>query len=130
MRVVRRNRVVPFGDSSTRGSVGSLLSKLFQAIMRDLGIEGDRYDGLMRRYIQKSYFDLNRKTKTAARASLSKELLKATMTWKTFIKGLNFLSVVKFELRLKLHHANGKVTQHGLDVVLAEVDSDSQEPGE
>lgn len=124
----RKSKVKPFGAMLRTGSVGSNLSRLYRSILHDLGIDPSRYDALMTRYIQKAHLDPNRKDKATARAGLSKELLKETMTWKTFVKGLNFLAVVKFDLNISLHHANGKITNHKLSVAMDDMDvEESQE---
>lgn len=120
--MARKQKVIPFGKEITKGSVGSILSRFFRNIMHSIGVEQGRFDDLIRRYIQKALLDPNRVERATARASLGKDLLKISMTWKTFIKGLAFLNVLKFELSMRLYHANGKVTDHRLDVVLDEID--------
>ena len=49
---------------------------------------------------------------------LYEELLKSTMTWKVFIKGLLFINVKKFDIKITLYHANGSITNHNKTVVL------------
>ncbi len=122
--MTRKHRILPLEQKIASRSVGGLLATLWRNIMHACGLkELDRYNALMERYIQKAFLDPNRVEKASARASLGKELLKDSMTWKTFIKGLNFLNVLKFELTVRLHHANGKVTDHVLHVTLDEVDA-------
>lgn len=125
----RKRQVKPFGAEIRTGSVGGILARLYRTILHDLGITTDRYEALMTRYIQKAQLDPNRKDKAAARAGLSKELLKESMTWKTLIKGINFLGVLRIDIRIGLHHANGRVTQHGIDIVLDEVDEETKGEG-
>lgn len=127
----RKHKVLPFGKDIVTGSVGGLLAKFWRTIMADCGLHDfNRYEYLMARYVQKAYNDPNRNEKASARASLSKELMKDSITWKTFIKGLNFLSVLRFELSITLHHANGKVTQHKVNAILDEIDAEGDKDGD
>jgi hypothetical protein len=100
---------------------------MYRKILSDLGVTSDRYDALMNRYVAKAQLYPNRKEKAAARASLSKELLKEFMTWKTLVKGIMFLAVPKFDFTIRLYHASGKVTEHSLTVVLDEDTEESEE---
>lgn len=121
--MARKHQTLPITQEITSGSVGGLLAALWRKILHDIGLkELDRYNSLMERYVQKALLDPNRVEKATARASLSKELLKVSMTWKTFVKGLSFLNVIKFELKIKLFHANGKMTEHALNVALEDIE--------
>ena len=121
--MARKHQTLPLTQEIVSGSVGGLLAALWRRIMHDIGLTDlARYNALMERYVQKALLDPNRVEKATARASLSKELLKVSMTWKTFIKGLSFLNVIKFELKIKLHHANGKTTEHNLNVALEDIE--------
>ena len=126
----RKRKTLPLRQEIRSGDVNGILARLFRIIVHDLGITDDRYEALMERYIQKSHLDPNRKEKAAARASLSKDLLKEAMTWKTLFKGLDFLAVLKFDLTITLHHRNGRVTHHGTTVVLDEIDPEQPEEKE
>lgn len=123
----RKSKVQPFGAPIRTGSVGSILAKLYRTILHDLGIDPSRYEALMERYIQRAHMDPNRKAKAAARAGLSKELLKETMTFKTFIKGLLFLAVARVDFKVTLHHANGKITTHEMNVIMDSLSEDETE---
>lgn len=96
----RKTRVKPFGMVIRSGSPGSILSRLYRTILHDLGITLDRYNALMARYIARAQLDVNRIEKANARTTLSKELLKDSMTWKTFVRGLDFLNVSEYTLKL------------------------------
>ena len=104
----RKPKVRPFGQDIQSGPPGAILARMYRKILSDLGVTSDRYDALMNRYVAKAQLYPNRKEKAAARASLSKELLKEFMTWKTLVKGIMFLAVPKFDLSIRLHHASGR----------------------
>lgn len=117
----RKRKSKPFGMEIRTGEVGGILSKLYRQILHDLGITPDRYEALMQRYIKRAHLGPNRNEKAAARAGLSKELLKASMTFKTWIKGIVFLAISKIKITVTLYHENGKVTDHSVTVVLDEL---------
>ena len=112
----RKHKVQPFGVKILTGGIGSILSRLYRTILNDIGMEAGRYDALMQRYILKALQSANRNERAEARMGLSKELLKESMTWKTFIKGIEFLNIEKMELDLLLHHEGNKATRHVLMV--------------
>lgn len=123
----RKPKTRPFGKDIQSGPPGAILARMYRKILSDLGVTSDRYEALMSRYVAKAHLFPNRKERAAARASLSKELLKEFMTWKTIVKGIMFLAVPKFDLTFKLYHANGKVTEHTLTVVLDEdIENDTE----
>lgn len=112
-QITRKHKVRPFGMEIKTGGTGAILAKLFRKIMEDLQInEQDRYDALMLRWIQKAVRMPNGEKIAAIRTGLSKELMKETISWKTFIRGLEFLYVEKFEITILLEHRDETVTKH------------------
>ena len=126
----RKPQAQDYSKEISSGSVGSILAKLYGKIRHDLGISASRYDALMQRYINKALLNPSKRDKAAARAGLSKELLKKVMTFKTFVKGIEFHGVPEFDLAVTLYHANGKVTHHSIHVVLDEIDGEGKETEE
>jgi len=120
----RKPKVQPFGASIQSGAVGSILSRLYRTIMHDVGIDHQRYSALMERYIKQAANDPNRQEKAMARAGLSKELLKDVMTWRSFIKGLQFLHVETFSITLTLTHSTGKKSKHILLVKMSDLEEE------
>ncbi len=82
---------------------GGILAKMYHIVLYDLGIDWDRYEALMRRYIAKAQISDNAGDIVQARTNLNKELTKAAITWKTFVRGLRFLypSLVAFGIKAK-----------------------------
>ncbi len=116
----------PFGQDIRTGTSDSVLASMFKTILMDLGITAMRFDQLIDRYMVNALIS-NIKEVSSQRGNLKKELLKAQMSWKVFIKGLVFLGVVRFELALTLHHANGKATIHSKVIKLDNVDKESND---
>lgn len=110
---MRKQKIVPFGVMIRSGNVGSILANLFRVIMADIGIvTEERYDSLMARYIRRAEAMPDGKRIAALRQGLSVELLKASISWKTFMRGLEFLAVKEFTLIAHLTHRNSHVTAH------------------
>lgn len=100
--ISRKSKQKPLRAKLNKGPSGSILSKLFRTILFNYGMDDKRYDALMARYIRKAAMDVNRKDRADVRAGLSGELLKTSMTWKTFLKGLKFLSIAKMSIVVRL----------------------------
>ena len=101
-----------FGPVIKTGPSDSVLASLFRTILMDLGITAIRFEKLLDRYIIQAKLPNNIKEASSQRGNLRKELLKTTMTWKVFIKGLMFLNIIKFDVSIRLHHPNGRLTEH------------------
>ena len=101
---------------------GKLLGGLMAKIFHELDIRGDKYSALMEAYIERSRSVIHKRQKATIRASISKELLKDSMTWKTFMKGCAFINVQRFTIRVKLYHAVKKATYHEIVVAVDGLD--------
>lgn len=97
------------------------ISVLFSDILYELDITTNKFSKLIADYIEKANIPSNIKEVSSTRGNIKKELLKNTISWKVFIKGLIFLKVNKFDIGLSLHHTNGKVTTHFFTVNLGEI---------
>lgn len=122
---VRKHRVRPFNMVIRTGGVGAVLARLIRTIMYDLGIvDQDRYDSLMIRYIQRARFLPDAAKQEAARIGLSKELMKESITWKTLLKGIEFLNVKQVEFTVAIERG-GVVSDH----VVSFQSGTKEEPG-
>ena len=101
-----------FGPPIKTGPSDSVLASLFRTVLMDLGITAIRFEKLLDRYIIQAKLPNNVKEASSQRGNLRKELLKTTMSWKVFIKGLMFLNVIKFDITIRLYHPAGRVTEH------------------
>lgn len=108
------------------GPAESVLAKLYRRIIADLSIPAARFDQLITRYIQRTYPDKNStKEVSSLKSTLFKELMKNKITFKVFLKGLQILNIRKFELVIRLHHANGHITEHGCLAVIGDAKDDA-----
>lgn len=101
-----------------REDPGKYLASLLAKVFHDLGIVKDDYDRLMDNFIGNSRSIVHKRQRASIRASISKELLKGSITWKTFMKGLVFLSIARFNIQTKLYHSNKPPTHHEISVVV------------
>ncbi len=108
----------PYGNEIKTGTSDSILASLFRTILHDLGITATRFNILLEKYIIKAGIPKNVKDISSQRGNLKKELLKNTMTWKVFIKAMIFLNVNKIDIRIRLHHPTGTITEHHKSVIL------------
>lgn len=123
----RKPKELGYGQIKKSGSIGSILSRLYAQIRFDLGITPSRYSDLMERYIRRATLSPGAKEKAAIRATLSKELLKDYMSWKTFVKGILFFQVLKFDITMTLYHRNNTVTTHTITVIADEINEDEKD---
>jgi hypothetical protein len=117
-----KEAIKPYGGTIMTGTSDSILASLFRTILIDLGITPMRFNVLLEKYIDKSNIPKNIKEVSSLRGNLKKELLKSTMSWKGFIKGLIFINIKRFEVRITLHHGSGKITEHYKSIVLDKED--------
>lgn len=110
------------------GGSDSVLASMFQKIMHDLGINHTRWNHLMTQYVldKNNCIPNNNKDQSSARGNLQKELLKKKMTWKVFCKGIRFLNILKFDLIIRAHHPNGKVSEHIKSVSFGDIQKENQ----
>lgn len=97
----------------TFGTKG-ILANFFRNMLRTLNIGPTQFGSLLQDYITdiRHHIPDNRADKTSARGNLTKEFSNEQMSWSVFCKALRFLQIVRFELIINAHHANGKVSLH------------------
>jgi len=89
-------------------SQGVILSNIFKALIGSGVMDITKHSDLMARYLGNACANMDRTKRSAARASLTKELFKPTMTWKSFVKGMVYLSAVRVEITLKAYPLFGR----------------------
>ena len=102
----------PIAKAIKSGNDDSILASFFRTILFDIGIETGKFNILLEKYIKRAHLPNSTAGSSSTRNNLKKELLKPTMSWKVFIKGLVFLNIKKFELTIVLHHSNHHRTTH------------------
>lgn len=110
---------LPFGEKIKYGGSDSILAALYRKILDDIHLRDvSAFENLLVKYINKTYRNIsNLKEQTSVKSNVRKELLKTKMSLKVFVKGLRVLNVRRFELLIRIEHANRTVTQHSLPVI-------------
>ena len=117
----RGGKFVPVDKDIQLTSIDSVLAKLFRICLFELGANNvGRFNYLLENFLNHpaNKTATNIKDRSSLRGTLRRELLKDKMSWRVFCKALNFLNVFEFEISIKLHHANKRVTEHKLHVHL------------
>lgn len=104
----RKHRVLPYNSDIRTGSPGAILAKMFRTILFGLGVQESRYNALMERWSLKADND----KQLALRVGMKAELLKETITWKNFLRGVaDFLGCREFTIAVVLHHTSSRLTK-------------------
>lgn len=109
------------GVGKTFGTNGTL-SRLFRQMLLDLSVGPERFGSFMTDYLRDPHnrISKNRKDITSARGNLGMALAQPKMTWKVFCKGLKFLKIVRIEIGIRAHYADGRETFHQTSMTLSE----------
>jgi hypothetical protein len=62
----------------------------------------------------------NKKDRSQHRGNIAKELQRDEMSWKVFTKGLRFLGVKKFEIKITAYHSDDTISEHNELINLGE----------
>ena len=103
-----KEAIRPFGDEINTGSPGSILSGLYRAILKELGIEEARFRMFVDRYVESTSNGCDSKELSSMKGNARNELLKSVMTWKVFLKGLSVLNITQFEIAVQLYMDDDK----------------------
>lgn len=102
--------------------VNSVLAKFYRKIIRELGVTHEAITPMLDRMLRNRFGQqpLTLREFTSARGNLMKELMRPTMSWKVFCKGLRLLGVTAFKIELTLTHPKKVATLHFVNVVITE----------
>lgn len=118
MAVERDNETLPYETEIRSGTPNSILASLYRQILHDQGIDGAKFLYLMAKYMRVANIPANTVEVASVRGNLKRELMKAVMSWKTFIKGIMVLNIRRFDITISLHHRNGVITNHSKSITL------------
>lgn len=99
-------------DKRVREARG-VLSVLWRQLLVVREIDGWRWDKLMKSFLadpRNGIQDTSR-DRSSARGNLNKELKRDDMTWRVFLKALNFLAPVRVEFSVKLTFQDGTTNE-------------------
>ena len=98
------------------------MSEFFHTLLNDLGVDLGKFDKLLASYMYRAMIPITTKNRTHVRGNLKKELLGPNLTWRSLIKGFNFLCVVRLEVKLKLFIKNMVPSEHNRTVALNDIE--------
>lgn len=104
------------------------LSLFLSGIFDDLNINLEYFDRLMTSYMARSRIPITISNRTHVRGNLKKELLGFKLTWRSFIKALNFIRVTRFEMRMHVFLKRGGDSIHTRVIVLNDEEDFPDEP--
>ncbi len=99
-------------DKGVREARG-VLTVLWRQLLVIRGIDGWQWDKLMRAYLSdpRNGIQNNSRDRSSARGNLNKELKRDDMTWRVFLKALNFLGPVRVIFSVRITWANGETDE-------------------
>lgn len=105
------------GVSGAHGA-GGVLSRLWQQQLKDLGINIQRWNDLMYKFVTdpRNNYPNNKRDQQSARGNLTKEFARPEMTWKVFMKAQRFLGVKDLTIAIECNFVNGTRSTHSLPV--------------
>lgn len=97
----------------------NILQKFFRDILTDLDITPEKFDYYMDLYVRYAKPGSSAYERYGAKSLTRREILKNSISWKVFVKGLIFLRTYKVIMRLKLIHQNNIISRHEKTLVFA-----------
>jgi hypothetical protein len=105
------------GASGTYGA-GGVLSRLWRQQLKDLGINIQRWNDLMYKFVTdpRNGYPNNKRDQQSARGNLTKEFARPQMTWKVFMKAQRFLGVKDLTIAIECNFIDGRRSVHSAPV--------------
>lgn len=105
----------------------SLLSVFFKGILHNLEVGVIMFESLLEQYMRREKVSINLQNKTHIRGYLKKDFSAPKMSWKSFIKGMIFLCVLKINLEASLRLRKNQLTIHHYEVILGDQEDYNEE---
>lgn len=103
------------------------LSVFFKDMLHQLSIGVTMFESLLEHYMRREKVAINLRNKTHIRGYLKKDFSAPKMSWKSFVKGMVFLCVLKMDMHLILHLRRNQITEHDYEVVLGDMEDYTEE---
>lgn len=115
------------GPRISGSNPGNILSRLFWTTLHDLGVSPERFSRYCERYALKHK---GPRSRLEVLSGIKDALYSTSMTIKTFVRGVDFLSVPRWRLILELEHRNGQITQHSVRINQEDFLEEGEDPTE
>lgn len=114
-------------DDKSNKTEPNTLSLFFNDVLQNLGVGVIMFEELLNRFLQRNKLDLNARNRTNVRGYIKKDFHSPRMTWKTVVKGMNFLCVTTMQMDVTLTFQKGRVTHHKYVVQLSDTEDFTEE---
>lgn len=105
----------------------SELSAFFKGILHNLGVGLTLFETLLEQYMRREKITVNLRNMTHIRGYLKKDFFAPKMSWKSFVKGMVFLCVLKMDMETTLKLKKDQLTTHRYSVLLGDIEDYNQE---
>lgn len=105
----------------------TLLSTFFKGILHNLGVGVNMFESLLEQYMRREKVSINLRNKTHIRGYLKKDFSAPKMSWKSFVKGMIFLCVLKMNMEASLRLRKNQLSTHHYEVLLGDVEDYNEE---
>lgn len=105
----------------------SELSVFFKGILHNLGVGLTLFETLLEQYMRREKITVNLRNMTHIRGYLKKDFFAPKMSWKSFVKGMVFLCVLKMDMETTLKLKKDQLTTHRYSVLLGDIEDYNQE---
>lgn len=105
-------------DSAPSNKEPTELSVFFVRIMHDLGVTVGQFNQLLNTFMRRQKQTAG--NKTFLKGNYKKEFLNQRLSWASFIRGLEFLTIPSFDLKITLEFSGKRkrVTHHRMPIVI------------
>lgn len=106
------------GASGTQQGAGGVLSRLWRIQLKELGINIQRWNDLMYKFVNdpRNDYPANKRDQQSARGNLTKEFSRPRMTWKVYMKAQRFLGVKDLTIAIECNFIDGRRSLHSAPV--------------
>lgn len=103
-----KQRILNSADKEISRSKLNVPAQMFRRLLIKLNIDGVNYDRLIRTYLERTSDRKDPVSLASDRGNLNKALLADKMSWKTFIRGVEMLGVIKIKVSVNAYLPHGK----------------------
>lgn len=95
-------------DGEDGEKVATELSVFFPRIMNDLGVTVTKFNQMLTTFMRRHHIDPSRNKRAYARSNLKKDFMKKRLSWASFNKGLDFLTIPAYDIDIYLEFKGRK----------------------
>lgn len=113
-----KDMLIPYREEIRTGTPDSILSSLYRLALHENGMDEPSFYIRIDKYVNRTVSAEDIKELSSIKGNLRKELMKAGMTWKVFIKGFLVLNIVKFDIAVKVKITDEETTGEAVRTIV------------